>query len=148
MEKQDLKDYKEEAFSLIEEFKKFAFKGSIVDLSVGMIIGSSFSKIVSSLVDNIFMPIISILFPNEKNYRDWHVFLYEKKIPFGIFLSDLITFLIVSIVLFVVIKKILILFKKEEKKQEIKKKNIQEEALLEIRDILKSQFFLDEIRTE
>lgn len=145
MEKKDLQDlqkYKKEAFSLIEEFKKFAFKGNIIDLSVGMIIGSSFSKIVSSLVDNILMPLISVLFPNESNYQEWYFILYGKKIPFGLFLSDLVTFLIVAIVLFVVIKKILIiLFKKEEIKKEKKTKITQEEILMEIRDVLKYNLF-------
>ena len=52
-----------QAFSLLEEFKNFAFKGNVVDLAVGVIIGAQFGKIVSSLVDNVIMPIVGALLP-------------------------------------------------------------------------------------
>ena len=59
------------ALSFFEEFKNFAFKGNVVDLAVGVIIGGAFGKIVSSLVDNIIMPLVSVVMPGEASYSQW-----------------------------------------------------------------------------
>lgn len=104
-------------------------------MAVGVIIGGSFNKIISSLVDNILMPIISLLLPFGPSYKSWSLNLYGKQIPFGIFIGDIVTFLMVSLLLFILIKKLLYWFIKEEeeKKEEL---TLQEKTLIEIKEIL------------
>ena len=60
-------DPTKKAFSLLEEFKQFALKGNVIDLAVGVIIGAAFGKIVTSLVENIIMPLVSVLIPGPGN---------------------------------------------------------------------------------
>jgi large conductance mechanosensitive channel len=123
-----------EAFDLLKEFKKFVFRGRFLDLSVGVIIGGSFNKIISSLVDNVLMPIVSILLPFESSYKNWKVTFCGKDIPFGLFFADVITFLIVSLFLFLLIQKLLYcVFEQEKEEGEL---TLQEKTLLEIKDIL------------
>ncbi|MBM7659794.1 large conductance mechanosensitive channel [Bacillus mesophilus] len=113
---------------LIKEFKEFAVKGNVIDLAVGVIIGGAFNKIVSSLVNDIVMPPIGMLlgkvdFTNlfytlgNKDYKS----LSEAQeagaatINYGIFLNNIIQFLITAFVIFLVIRKINKLKRKEEK---------------------------------
>src|SRR3954466_12978009 len=88
-----------EAWSLLEEFKAFAFKGNVVDLAIGVIIGAAFGAIIKSLVDNIIMPLISVVLPGEKGYESWHATINGVDIPFGKFLAEIVNFLIVAAVL-------------------------------------------------
>jgi len=127
---------KKEAFDLLKEFKLFAFRRNFLDLSVGVIIGGSLNKIISSLVDNILMPIISIIFPFESGYKKWSIILGDKEIPVGAFLGDVVTFVIISFLLFLFIKKVLFLIF-EEKKESEKEVTLEQKTLLEIKDILK-----------
>ena len=96
-----------QAFSLFEEFKNFAFKGNVIDLAVGVIIGGAFGKIVSSLVDNIIMPTVSVILPGNAGYKDWAIKIGEKTIPYGAFLGDIVSFLLLATALFVFIVKFL-----------------------------------------
>lgn len=107
------------AFSFFEEFKNFAFKGNVIDMAVGVVIGGAFGKIVSSMVDNVFMPFVGAIIStggdlkkDEKGnpipvewIHNFEVPLNNTKIPVGIFLSDVITFLILGLILFVFIVK-------------------------------------------
>jgi large conductance mechanosensitive channel len=127
---------KKEAFDLLKEFKRFIFRGSFLDLSVGVIIGGSFNKIISSLVDNILMPIISLLLPFNSSYKNWALDLYGKQIPFGLFIGDVITFLMVSFFLFLFIKKLLYWLFEEEQEEKKNELTLQEKTLLEIKEIL------------
>src|SRR5215470_4620486 len=95
------------AFSLYEEFKAFAFKGNVVDLAVGVIIGAAFGKIISSLVDNIIMPLVGLVLPNPKGYEGLVWNIGEKNIPYGKFIGDVVYFLIVALVLFIFTVKFL-----------------------------------------
>jgi large conductance mechanosensitive channel len=124
---------KKEAFDLIEEFKEFAFRGNVVELALGVIMGGAFSKIVSSLVENIIIPIITIITPNIA-FKNWTVGILDSEIHVGLFISDVLTFFVVSLVLFLFIKKFLFFFVMSKK--EIKNTK-QEQLLTEIRDILK-----------
>ena len=128
---------KKEAFDFLKEFKSFAFRRNFLDLSVGIILGGSLNKIISSLVDNILMPIISIILPFESSYTKWSLSLYGKEIPLGAFIGDVVTFVIISFVLFILIKKVLtILFEiKNEEEQEV---TLEQKTLIEIRDTLKT----------
>ena len=93
--------------SLFEEFKNFALKGNVVDLAVGVVIGGAFGAIVNSLVKNIIMPLVSVISPGEQSYTEWVYTVNGKEIPYGLFLGDIVNFLIVSIALFIFIKKFL-----------------------------------------
>lgn len=95
------------AFSLLEEFKNFAFKGNVIDLAVGVIIGGAFGKIVTSLVDNVIMPTVAVILPGNSGYEKWAVTIGEKTIPYGKFLGDVVSFLILAAALFFFIVKFL-----------------------------------------
>src|SRR6516165_9535079 len=82
-------DPRQKAYSLFEEFKKFAFKGNVIDLAVGVIIGAAFGKIVDSLVKNIIMPLIGVIMPGDKGYESWKWEINGKEIPYGLFLAEI-----------------------------------------------------------
>src|SRR5438105_12707445 len=88
------------AFSFWEEFKTFAFKGSVIDLAVGVIIGAAFSKIIDSLVKNLIMPIVGVIVglvsPGDYRYELWSVTIRGTDIPFGQFLGDVVNFLLIA----------------------------------------------------
>ena len=96
-------DPRKQAFSLFEEFKNFAFKGNVIDLAVGIVIGTAFTGIVKSLVDNIIMPIVSIPIPTQGGYTAWQI----GPVMVGSFLSDVLNFLILAFALFLFIVKFL-----------------------------------------
>src|SRR5580658_6551858 len=85
------------ALTLVDEFKAFAFKGNVVDLAVGVIIGGAFGKIVSSLVTNIIMPLIGVVLPGEHGYLGWKALVNGKEIPYGLFIGEVVNFLIVAL---------------------------------------------------
>ncbi len=126
----------------IKEFKEFAVKGNVIDMAVGVIIGGAFGKIVSSLVNDIIMPAISLLLGKidlsklaltiEKQDADSIV------ISYGMFLQNVIDFLIIAMCIFMFVKLAAMLKRKEEEKPPEAPKPSNEEILLtEIRDILK-----------
>src|SRR5437660_6075880 len=92
---------------LFEAFKHFAFKGNVVDLAIGVIIGAAFGKIIDSLVKHIIMPLISVLLPGKQGYLDWKWVVQGKEVPYGLFLGEVVNLLIVSLALFVFIVKFL-----------------------------------------
>src|SRR5436853_25748 len=95
------------AFSLLEEFKAFAFKGNVIDLAVGVIIGAAFGKIVDSLVKNLIMPLVSVIMPGDESYQKWHWEIGGRDVPYGLFLGEVVNFLIVAAALFFFIVKFL-----------------------------------------
>ena len=95
------------AMSLVNEFKAFAFKGNVVDLAVGVIIGGAFGKIVDSLVKNVIMPFIGSLLPGEQGYLGWKFVINGKDVPYGLFIGEVVNFLIVAAALFLFIVKFL-----------------------------------------
>ena len=102
---------------MLKEFKKFALKGNMIDLAVGIIIGGAFSGIVNSLVNDIIMPILSLLTKNI-NFKDWFIALNGKHyetlqiaqnrgvatVNYGLFLSGLLNFVIMAFVVFLLVK--------------------------------------------
>jgi large conductance mechanosensitive channel len=127
---------KKKAFSLFDEFKKFAFKGSVVDLALGVIIGAAFGAIVKSLVDDIIMPLIGLVLPGEKGYEGWAWQVGGKTIPYGKFLGAVVNFLIVALVLYIFIVKFLSwIMRSREAAPPPPTKD--QELLMEIRDLLK-----------
>ena len=130
-----------QAFSLFEEFKNFAFKGNVIDLAVGVIIGGAFGKIVSSLVDNIIMPTVSVILPGNAGYKDWAIKIGEKTIPYGAFLGDIVSFLLLATALFVFIVKFLgwLMKSKAAEVDAPPAPTKDQELLMEIRDLLKQR---------
>ncbi|MFC7347370.1 large conductance mechanosensitive channel protein MscL [Chryseobacterium zhengzhouense] len=122
-----------------KEFKEFAFKGNVVDLAVGVIIGAAFSAIVKSLVDDIITPLIlnpALEKANVKNIAE----LSWEGVKYGNFLSSVISFLIVAFVLFMMIKGINSLGKKKEEAPAAPAGPTEDQKLLmEIRDLLKAK---------
>lgn len=124
------------AFSLFEEFKSFAFKGNVIDLSVGVIIGIAFGKIISSLVDNIIMPVIGLILPGDKGYEGWAVHVGDKVVPYGKFLGDIVYFLIVALALFLFVVKFLGWILRTKKHEGPPPLTKDQQLLVEIRDLL------------
>ena len=96
-----------QTWSLVEEFKGFAFKGNVVALAVGVIIGAAFGKIVDSLVKYIIMPLVSVLLPGQQSYLEWKAVIHGKEIPYGLFLGEVVNFLLIAVVIFLFIVKFL-----------------------------------------
>lgn len=132
------------ALSLLEEFKNFALKGNVIDLAVGVIIGAAFGKIVDSLVKHIIMPLISVVMPGQQSYVAWKFTLNGKDIPYGLFLGELVNFLIVALALFIFVVKFLGWIMNLRKKEEIAPSappppTKDQQLLAEIRDLLKAR---------
>jgi large conductance mechanosensitive channel len=132
-------DPRKTAYSLLDEFKKFAFKGNVVDLAIGVIIGAAFGAIVKSLVDDILMPVIGLILPGDKGYEGWVWQVGDKVIPYGKFLGALVNFLIVAFVLYIFIVKFLGWIMKSRKEEAVTPPPLtkDQELLSEIRDLLK-----------
>jgi large conductance mechanosensitive channel len=129
------------AFSLFDEFKNFAFKGNVIDLAVGVIIGAAFGGIIKSLVDNVMMPLIGAVLPGEQGYKGWAAVLNGKPIPYGLFLAEVVNFLLVALVLFVFIVKFLGWLMKAKKEEAAAPPPLtkDQELLTEIRDLLQAR---------
>lgn len=127
------------AISIVDEFKAFAFKGNVVDLAVGVIIGAAFGKIVDSLVKSVIMPFIGSILPGEQGYLGWKFVINGKDIPYGIFIGEVVNFLIVALALFVFIVKFLgwIMKTKEEASTAPPALTKDQELLTEIRNLLR-----------
>src|SRR5688572_21712028 len=99
--------------SLLDDFKKFAFKGNVVDLAVGVVIGAAFGKIVSALVADLVMPIVSLVLPSG-DWRTSGLILREAADPkdnvvlkYGDFIGAVLDFFVVALVLFIVVSRII-----------------------------------------
>lgn len=122
---------------MIKEFKEFAMKGNVVDLAIGVIIGGAFGKIVSSFIDDVITPLLlkpALDAANLNNIAD----LKYGAVKYGSFLSNIISFIIVAMVLFMIIKAMNASKKKEVAAPAKAAAPTNEEKLLsEIRDLLK-----------
>ena len=120
-----------------QEFKKFISKGNVIDLAVGVIIGGAFGKIVTSIVNDILMPIIGVIIGG-LDFSNLTIKFKDATIAYGNFIQNVIDFLIVSVCIFALVKFINKFEIKKEKPSEIKKS---ENTLLleEIRDILQEK---------
>ena len=142
---------KEKGKSFVSEFKDFAMKGNVIDLAVGVIVGGSFNKIVSSLVDNVIMPVIG-LFTGGVSFENLEYTLRAAGngeealvLKYGLFIQNVVDFLIIAFSVFVMIKVISKINRKKEE-NDIAKKEAKEEVptkeeilLTEIRDLLKEK---------
>lgn len=140
--KDNLKEISEKNNSFWNEFKKFIARGNVMDLAVGVIVGAAFTNIVTSLSNNILMPIIGVIIGglNFKNLAlNFEVWGREVAINYGLFIQSTVDFLITAFCIFVIVKILNNFFdKKEEKKEEKPPVKSDEVKLLEeIRDLLK-----------
>ena len=124
----------------IKEFKEFAVKGNVMDMAVGVIIGGAFGKIVTSLVDNVLMPIIGTL-TGGINFSNLAVTVREANVQYGLFIQNVIDFIIVAFCIFLMLKGINKMNRKKEEPAEpaAPAGPTQEELLAEIRDLLKNK---------
>lgn len=125
--------------SFIKEFREFAVRGNVVDMAVGVIIGGAFGKIVSSLVGDIFMPVLGIL-TGGIDFKNLKIVLAEAvgntlavTLNYGLFIQNVLDFIIIAFAIFMMVKGINKLKKPVEKASG----PTQEQLLAEIRDLLK-----------
>lgn len=130
---------KKKVSSVFEEFKNFALKGNVVDLAIAVIIGAAFGKIINSLVKDIIMPFISLIMPSEQGYLTWKWVINGQEIPYGLFIGEVVNFLIIAMALYIFIVKFLgiIIKKKQEEAVEPPPLTKDQELLIEIRELLK-----------
>ncbi|SDF12077.1 large conductance mechanosensitive channel protein MscL [Chitinophaga filiformis] len=142
--------------SFFKEFKEFATKGNVIDLAVGVIIGAAFGKIVSSLVDNIFMPVLGIL-TGKVDFKEKFFQLDHSKgtvdtleaakaagipvVSYGVFIQNCIDFVIMAFCIFLLVKFINRLTRKKEEAPTpaAPELSTEEKLLMEIRDALKNK---------
>ena len=122
---------------LLNEFKEFISKGNVIDMAVGVVIGSAFSKIVTSLVNDIIMPLIGIIIGG-LDFTSLSIKIKDSEILYGSFIQNIVDFLIIAACIFTVIK-IMNKFKKQKPVEEPKPIETPEDIklLTEIRDLLK-----------
>lgn len=135
---------------MLKEFKEFAMKGNLVDLAVGFILGGAFGTIVKSLVDDILMPPLGLLMGGVDFAEMKYVLqpatvsggedVAEVAINYGIFINNLIAFLIVAFAMFLIVKAMNNMQrKKEEAPEAVPEPSTEEKLLTEIRDLLAKQ---------
>lgn len=138
----------------IEDFKAFALKGNVVDMAIGVIVGGAFGKIVTSLVNDIIMPVISVITGGD-GYKNLKYVITPGKeavgdvaaveevaINYGLFIQNIVDFLIIALCIFVALRYTMKFMKKEEKAEEAApapEPTPEEKLLTEIRDILKEE---------
>ena len=139
---------------ILKEFKEFALKGNVIDMAVGIIIGAAFGKIVSSMVQDVLMPPLGVIIGGV-DFSDKQIVLKEavaasegvKAVPasvlkYGVFINEVITFLIVAIAVFILVKAINTARKKFEKEQAAAPPpgpTPDQKLLMEIRDAIKAR---------
>ena len=126
--------------SFFKECREFAMRGNVVDMAVGVIIGGAFGKIVSSLVADVFMPVLGIL-TGGVDFKDLKITLADAvgetpavTLNYGVFIQNVFDFIIIAFAIFMMIKALNKLKKPEEKVKEL---TTEEKLLTEIRDLLK-----------
>jgi large conductance mechanosensitive channel len=130
---------------MLKEFKDFALRGNIIDLAVGVVIGTAFGKIIDSLVKHIVMPFISMLIPGEQGYLQWKIVIGSKEVPYGLFIGEVVNFIIVAFALYIFMVKFIGFLNNMRKEEAAAKVAVppppskEEQLLTEIRDLLASQ---------
>ncbi|MBE2977983.1 large conductance mechanosensitive channel protein MscL [Priestia megaterium] len=125
---------------MLKEFKEFALRGNVLDLAVGVIIGAAFGKIVTSLVNDIIMPLIGLLLAGI-DFKDLSFTVGDATVLYGSFIQTIVDFLIVAFSIFLFVRFFNRFKRKEEEKveEEVAVLSKEEEILTEIRDLLKAE---------
>ena len=137
MQKEELKN---KGSKTLQEFKEFIAKGNVIDMAVGVIIGAAFGKIVSSIVDDILMPLLGVIIGGI-DFTGLSLKVKDATITYGNFIQNVIDFLIIAVCIFFMIKAIDKVTKKnkEEEAEEEAEKDENTVLLEEIRDLLKEK---------
>ena len=124
---------------VLDEFKEFISRGSVLDLAIGVIIGGAFQGLVSSLTDNLISPILGCF--TEVDFTDFVLKIGNLRLKYGAFLTDVINFIIMAFVVFLIVKFVnkLMTKKEETPAEEVPAKSADILLLEEIRDLLKKQ---------
>lgn len=139
--KQKIEEKRKKVNNFFHEFKKFISRGNVLDLAVGVVVGSAFTKIVTSLVNDIITPFVGILIGGQ-DFSSLSLKIGDANIAYGSFIQNIIDFLIIAFCIFILIKFVNKFFakkEKEEKKVEQPKKSDEVLLLEEIRDLLKKE---------
>mgnify|MGYP003356783071 FL=1 len=124
---------------ILKEFKEFAMRGNVMDMAVGVIIGGAFGKIVSSLVDDVIMPVIGVL-TGGVDFSKLSLMVGDAEVKYGMFIQNIIDILIIAICIFSMIKVMnSISAKKKEEPAAPAEPSNEEKLLSEIRDLLKNK---------
>lgn len=122
---------------MLKDFKEFAFQGNLIDLAVAVIFGTAFGAIVTSLVDDIIMPLIGILMGGT-DFSGLAIEVGSATVMYGAFIQTVVNFLIIAMSIFLALR--FVLRRKKEDEEEVEEEiEAQEQLLMEIRDLLKSQ---------
>ena len=124
---------------MLKDFKEFALKGNVMDLAVAVVIGAAFGKIVSSLVENIIMPLVGLLLGGY-NFSELKIQVLDAEITYGVFIQNVVDFTIIAFAIFMVLRMLMKFKRKEEPVAEVEEApevDTKEELLKEIRDLLK-----------
>ncbi|EKF37230.1 MULTISPECIES: large conductance mechanosensitive channel protein MscL [Bacillus] len=124
---------------MLKEFREFAVKGNVIDLAVGVIIGGAFGKIVTSLVNDLIMPLVGIIIGGH-DFSGLSIKIGSAQILYGNFIQTVVDFLIISFSIFIFIRYLNKLKREKVEEEEVVETPDQTEVLLtEIRDLLKNQ---------
>lgn len=138
----------------LHDFKEFALKGNVIDMAIGVIVGGAFGKIVTSLVNDILMPVLSIVTGGDgyKNLKyvitpaspasDGVAAVEEVSVNYGLFIQNIVDFIIIALCIFIALRVTVKFMKKEEKVEETTSEpepSPEVKLLTEIRDELKSR---------
>jgi large conductance mechanosensitive channel len=132
---------KKKVSAMLEEFKNFAFKGNVIDLAIGVIIGAAFGKIVDSLVKHIIMPLVGVVMPGQQGYLGWKWLINGKEVPYGLFIGEIVNFLIVALALYIFIVKFIGMIMKNKQETATVPASLtkDQELLTEIAALLKTK---------
>ncbi|MBM7663854.1 large conductance mechanosensitive channel [Solibacillus kalamii] len=125
-----------------KDFKEFAMKGNVIDLAVAVVIGAAFGKIVTSLVENIIMPLVGMLTGGIDLTNEWKFGSGEAQIALGVFVQSIIDFIIIAFAIFMALRLLTKLNRKKEAEvveESTPELDTKEELLKEIRDLLKNE---------
>ena len=137
--KKRIEKEKAKVHGFISEFKTFISRGNVLDLAVGVIIGSTFQSLVTSLTNNIISPILGCF--SEVDFCDYVLKIGKLDLRYGAFLTDVINFIIMAFIVFILVKVMNRILVKKEKEPEVKEEVIPKDIQLleEIRDLLKEK---------
>lgn len=124
---------------MLKEFKEFALKGNVIDLAVGVIIGGAFGKIVTSLVNDLIMPVIAALI-SRNNFTEMKATVGSATITYGNFIQNVVDFILIAFTIFIAVRLINKTRNKEEEAAAPASPppKTEQELLTEIRDLLKA----------
>ena len=128
---------KEKCKKIVGEFKDFIKRGNVVDLAVGVVIGSAFTKIVNSIVNDLIMPFVGIILGG-LDFSNLVITIGDASILVGSFINNVISFFVIAICVFILVKFInRFMKKKEEPKEEVIEEPKKSDEVLLLEDILK-----------